>query len=174
MAGDPGIGKTRLLGALADLAEERGLLVLAGTAAEFERDIPYSVWAEALDAYVTAQDLTRLPGWDERLGRELGAVLPALGAAGGGEVPEERARAHRALRALLELLAGHKGLVLVLDDLHWCDDASLEALVALLHRGAGDRVLLALGLRPGQAAPRLATALAAAPITRLDLEPLWR
>jgi predicted ATPase len=42
--GEPGIGKTRLLRELRCRAEERGDLVLSGSAAEFERDLPYGVW----------------------------------------------------------------------------------------------------------------------------------
>ena len=54
--GEPGIGKTRLLAELRRRAEERGHLVLSGSAAEFERDLPYGVWVEALDAYVASQE----------------------------------------------------------------------------------------------------------------------
>jgi predicted ATPase len=57
LEGEPGIGKTRLLSELRRRADERGCLVLAGTAAEFERDLPFSVWADALDAYVLSQEL---------------------------------------------------------------------------------------------------------------------
>ena len=38
-------------------AEERGFLVLAGSATEFERDLPFSVWVDALDAYVASLEL---------------------------------------------------------------------------------------------------------------------
>jgi predicted ATPase len=51
LEGEPGIGKTRLLGELRERAEARGCLVLAGSATEFERDLPFSVWVDALDAY---------------------------------------------------------------------------------------------------------------------------
>ena len=55
----PGIGKTRLLAELRRRAEDRGHVVLSGAAAEFERDLPYGVWVEALDAYVASQELAR-------------------------------------------------------------------------------------------------------------------
>ena len=55
--GEPGIGKTRLLGELRERAERDGHLVLAGTGAEFERDLPYGVWVDALDDYVASQEL---------------------------------------------------------------------------------------------------------------------
>src|SRR4051794_10674683 len=57
VAGEPGVGKTRLLTELRVRAEERGHLVLAGSAAEFGRDVPFSVWGDALDAYVLSQEL---------------------------------------------------------------------------------------------------------------------
>ena len=64
LEGEPGIGKTRLLSELRRRAEERGRLVLAGSAAEFERDLPFSVWADALDAYVASQEIALGEPWD--------------------------------------------------------------------------------------------------------------
>ena len=46
----------------------------------------------------------------------------------------ERYRSHRAVRALLEVLARRLPLVLLLDDLHWADSASVELVAALLRR----------------------------------------
>ena len=63
----------------------------------------------------------------------------------------ERHRAYRAARELLERLAVKQPLVLVLDDLHWADGASLELASHLFRRPPRRRVVLAVGLRPGQA-----------------------
>src|ERR671938_443661 len=76
--GEPGIGKTRLLAELRRRAEERGWLVLAGAAAEFERDLPFAVWADALDAYVASQDLRLHELWDRAVVGDLADVLPSL------------------------------------------------------------------------------------------------
>ncbi len=68
---------------------------------------------------------------------ELAHVLPSLTALAGGREPalqHERYRSHRAVRALLERLAEATPLLLVLDDLHWADSASVELLGALLRR----------------------------------------
>ncbi len=54
LVGEPGIGKTRLLRELALRAERRGHLVLYGSASELERDLPFSVFVDALDEYVEA------------------------------------------------------------------------------------------------------------------------
>src|SRR4051794_28071471 len=153
MEGEPGIGKTRLLAELRTRAEDCGHLVLSGAAAEFERDLPFSVWVDALDAYATSQGL------------DLDGALAA-------ELADERFRAHRAVRALLGTLAGDHAVVLVLDDLHWADAASLELVASLVRRGAGAPVLLALAFRPGQAPEKLTVALAAARVERLALGPL--
>jgi len=47
VAGEPGIGKSRLLAELAESAE--GCVVLGAAASEFEDDLPYAIWAEAID-----------------------------------------------------------------------------------------------------------------------------
>ena len=90
-----------------------------------------------------------------------------------GSVADERYRAHRAVRGLLELLARERPLVLVLDDLHWSDDASIELLAALLRREPDAPVLLALGFRPAaRRRRRLSAALAVPSAQRIVLEPL--
>ena len=86
----------------------------------------------------------------------------------------ERYRSHRAVRELLELLAVTRPLVLVLDDVHWADPASVELLAALVHRPPAAPVLLVLAARPRQMAEAAATALERADrraetVTRCDL-----
>jgi DNA-binding NarL/FixJ family response regulator len=170
--GEPGIGKTRLLGELNDRAEQRGFLVLAGSATEFERELPFSVWVDALDAYVASQEHRLHEAWDADLIGELAAILPTLrsaGEAGSRSVADERYRAHRALRRLLEFLAGERPVVVILDDLHWSDEASIALLAALLRRGAEAPVLLAAALRPSQAPARLTSALAVPAVQKIAL-----
>lgn len=173
--GEPGIGKTHLLTELRRRAEERGYLVLAGSATEFEQDLAFSVWTDALDAYVASQELELGDGWSAELVRELGEIVPSVRRPGRGarrSVADERYRVHRAARLLLELLAHERPLIVVLDDLHWGDEASLELLAALLRRGPVAPVLLAPAFRSGQAPVRLSAALAAPTVRRISLEPL--
>src|ERR1700759_3057477 len=88
VAGEPGIGKTTLLSAL----REGDATVLWGTAAEFERSLPFGVFQDALGEHAELLD---------------GPVLEG-----------ERFRLYRDVRARLEALAP---LALVLDDLQWAD-----------------------------------------------------
>jgi predicted ATPase len=94
VAGEPGIGKTRLLAELADRAESRGQLVLTGSAAELESDMPFWVFVDALDDYVHGLEPRRLDGLDDAERAELGHVLPAL-ASGSTTRAVERFRVHR-------------------------------------------------------------------------------
>ena len=63
------------------------------------------------------------------------------------------------MRALLEELAKTRSLVLVLDDVHWADSASVELLGALLRRPPSAGVLIVLAVRPHQMAERLSAAI---------------
>ena len=85
----------------------------------------------------------------------------------------ERYRSHRAVRALLEQLAETRPLVLVLDDFHWADPASVELFGALLRRLPAEAVLIALAVRPRQMPEGLAAALERAQrealLTRIEL-----
>ena len=49
LVGEPGIGKTRLLGELASRADAAGHLVLSGSASELERELPFWIFVDALD-----------------------------------------------------------------------------------------------------------------------------
>ncbi|HEY3904622.1 MAG TPA: AAA family ATPase [Streptosporangiaceae bacterium] len=181
LIGEPGAGKTRLLGELTRQAAGRELTTLVGRAAEFEQELPFGVVVDALDDQVESS----LAGLAERLGAEtsalLGTVLPALrtpgqdretgprsdqadrtGQTGPGSDLTSRLRVYRAMRRLLEDLASQDGLVLILDDLHWADSASVELLDHLVRHPPRGRVLIAIAYRPAQASPRLAALLGSA------------
>jgi DNA-binding CsgD family transcriptional regulator/tetratricopeptide (TPR) repeat protein len=179
LKGEPGIGKTRLLSEFAARADAHGRLVLSGSASELERDLPFSAFIDALDDYLRGLDPSRLAGLDDDVRTELAHVFPSLSAlATAGDVApqHERYRTHRAVRALLEHLAETRPLVLVLDDVHWADSASVELLGALLRRPPTAGVLMALALRPRQVPERLSAALErahrAAALTRIELDAL--
>jgi predicted ATPase len=111
LIGEPGIGKTRLLTELAARAEERGQLVLAGSAAELEQDLPFSVFVDAVDEYVQGLDPTHFDALDDDVRTELAHVFPALSTLASGRaaaLQHERYRSHRAIRELLEQLATRK------------------------------------------------------------------
>ena len=80
ISGEPGVGKTALIAELAARAE--GWQVLTGRGTEFEADVPFGIFADALDDAVAAlgpDRAKRLSG--DRLG-ELAAMLPSIAAQG--------------------------------------------------------------------------------------------
>ena len=161
LLGEPGIGKTRVLAELAARADARGHIVVSGCAAELERDLPFWVFVDALDEFLQGLDPRRLGALDDDVQAELATVFPSLAKLGGGReiaIQHERYRSHRAVRALLERLAQTQPVVLLLDDVHWADPASVELLGALLHRPPAARVLVALAVRPRQMGERLSAA----------------
>ncbi len=164
LLGEPGIGKSRLLGELGGRAQELGLLVLAGRASELERDLPFALLVDSLER-LDREELSRAVEEVEAEQRvELAAVLPAVASPAEAEpVPAlgERHRVARAMRALLERLAAKRPLALLVDDVHWADPASADVLTLLLHRPPAGGVLLALAAR-ARRAPGLEGALAAA------------
>ena len=175
ITGEPGIGKTRLLDALREMAEDRDRLVLSGLAAEFERAVPFAMLLDSLDAYLAAAQAREIDRWAGPHVEELAAIFPSLAElAEGGEpqLPDERYRAHFAVRGLLEGLAATRPLVLVLDDLQWADDASTELVASLVRRPPDAAVLIALAFRSGGEPAPVASARRAAEhggwLTRLE------
>lgn len=163
VVGEPGAGKTRLLGELVTAARRRELPALWGRAAEFENLMPFGVVVDALDDHlesVAGSLCDRLGAASTRL---LATVFPSLSA----ELPGDpdpgtdlsglaRYRLYRTVRHLLGELASPDGLVLILDDVHWADDTSIELLDHLARHPPRGRVLVAVAYRPAQASPRLA------------------
>ena len=117
---------------------------------------------EAAQAAALHKGLTRLAaerGWDGETCAEIGAVLGRLYAVhfGAQSAPgwddrlanagpaERRQRTLTALRALVEAIAHTQPLALVLEDLHWADDASLDLLndlLPLIQPGAAPMLLI--------------------------------
>jgi tetratricopeptide (TPR) repeat protein len=174
--GAPGTGKTRLLSELGARAQARDHLVLVGRGSELERDLPFGIWVAALDDHVDLLGPDRVEALVGDRVAELGRVLPSIAVAPDAALQDERFRAHRAVRALLVGLAARQPVVLVLDDIHWADEASLELIVHLLRRPAPARILTALAFREGQLPPAVLAALEATArehsVSELRLSPL--
>ena len=174
--GEPGIGKTRLLGELAERAAARRHPVFVGRGAELERELPFAIWIDALDDHVASLGERKLEALIGERVAELARVLPSAAPAAAGGLQDERFHAYRAVRALLQRMAMGHPLLLILDDVHWADDASLELIAHLLRRPPPGPVLIALAFRAGQVPNSLLAALEQAGrdgmVTEVSLGPL--
>lgn len=165
ITGEAGIGKSRLLGEVCARARRRGMTVLRGRATEYERQVPFQVFTDAL-AHLGPH---ALDGFEET---ETEAVAPLLQRSG----TVDRFGLHRSTAALLARLAAPSGLLLALDDLHWADPASLELLDHLVRHPVHAPVVLAVTRRdrqsPESLAARLTRELDTGTVVRLGLRPL--
>ncbi|MFJ8010680.1 helix-turn-helix transcriptional regulator [Streptomyces fagopyri] len=150
LSGEPWIGKTRLALCLARAAAHREWAVACGRAARDGTGRPFHALVDALDDQLAAAD----PAVLERLGparlRLLAQVFPALGGAFAGSPRDADVHAvARAVRAVLEELAGRRGLLLVLDDAHRAGREVAEFAEHLLRRPPDAPVLTVLVHRGG-------------------------
>ena len=151
LAGEAGVGKTRLVSRFADRVRERGGTVLLGGCVELgEASLPYAPVVEALRGLgrgLAPATLDELVGSGRPL---LARLLPELGpgeeAAEVAVGPLAQARLFEAFLGLLERLAARSPTVLVVEDLHWADRSTLD-LLAFLVRNLRAELLLVLTYR---------------------------
>ncbi|MGE5712585.1 MAG: ATP-binding protein [Betaproteobacteria bacterium] len=163
LTGDAGMGKTRLLG---DFAQAQAIPLIGARPGDAR--VPYALLTRLLRATFQA-----LPETRERSGllttavrSELARLLPELGTPPPGALNEARFR-----QALCDVMAAHVAAGLdgiALDDLHFCDTATLELLPLL----AGTRLKLALAVRGAECPEPLAAWLRAEDGTGLVEVPL--
>ncbi|MCE7872334.1 hypothetical protein DYH09_18410 [bacterium CPR1] len=131
--GASGVGKSRFLEEAAACLRQPTRPVLASQAGE----TPYSLWLPFLRR-------TALPSRLEPFRPMLAAVLPELGSTNqSADDPVLRFRLFEGMRQLLSTQAGARGLVLILEDLHRADPASVEFLGYLLGHEVGGLLLIA-------------------------------
>jgi class 3 adenylate cyclase/DNA polymerase III delta prime subunit len=149
LAGEPGVGKTRLATELARTVHNEGAVVLAGRCDE-DLGVPYQPFVEALRHY-TAHAAVLRPG---RFGGELTRLVPELRDRLPG-LPEpmqsdpetERYRLFDAIAAWLSAVSSESPVLLVLDDIHWAAKPTVLLLRHVLHSADPLRLLVVLTYR---------------------------
>jgi DNA-binding SARP family transcriptional activator len=145
VAGDAGAGKTALLACVESEAGARRMLVGKGTAAMIEGDWPYAPVLDAL-ADLCRKHPTLLDGLDDTFREEIERALSGRQFSWDGQGAHQRLFV--AAAELLRLAAAGPGAVLVIDDAHDADDASLRLLHYLARSTVTERLLIAIGHRP--------------------------
>jgi len=158
--GEAGTGKTRLAVEFANSLRWQGTRVLWGRCYEFERILPYQPVGEALRTVLSTMapgDLASFPPWVlgelGRLAPELWDVRPELRTGSEAPLDQEQIQLLSAVARFLAELSTGGGLLLVLDDLHWATESTLQ-MVHYLARHLADRPVLIVGtLRPEAVGP---------------------
>lgn len=131
LAGDAGVGKTRLLDEVIRLARESGRTVLVGHCVDIgDVGLPYLPFSEILTTISADPDLR--PCLDRH--PEVGRLLRTDAASDADRAPDSRMQLFGAMAALLTDLAAVHPLLLVIEDLHWADRSTRELLHFLLSR----------------------------------------
>lgn len=143
LTGDPGIGKTSLLGAAEQAGTERGMRVLRVTAVESEAELPYATLHLLLGAHLGL--LGRLPA------PQRAALEVAFGLADGPAA--DRLLTGLGALTLLAELAAERPVLCLIDDAHWVDRASADALLIGMRRLQADPVAMICAVRGGEQPP---------------------
>jgi DNA-binding SARP family transcriptional activator len=148
LAGDAGVGKTRLVAETARLAYEAGAFVLAGRSPE-EALVPYQPLVEALRHYVLSAPFTDLRATAREYGAELARLIPELRRRApdlpmpvAAEPETERYRLFEAVVGIFHEMSNTAPVLLVLDDLQWADRPTLLLLRHLARAPQPSRVLI--------------------------------
>ncbi|MEO3813459.1 AAA family ATPase [Sphaerisporangium sp. B11E5] len=132
--GPAGIGKTRLLREARAMAQAAGARVLSARCTELDRDFAFGAVRQLFEPLLATGTAAELEQWWS--GPAAGA-RPVFAYAGGDlRVPAGEFAVLHGLYWLAVNMAG-QGLLLIVDDLHWCDEASLRWLVYVLPRIEG-------------------------------------
>jgi len=144
IAGEPGVGKTRLAGEWSRQAYEQGAVVIYGRCDE-DLGAPYQPFAEALRSLVPSLGAGRLRGMRGveallPLVPGLTDVVPDIAAPTRADPDTERYALFDAVVALLGVASASAPVILILDDLHWASKPTLLLLRHLLRFGEHARV----------------------------------
>jgi len=153
VAGDAGVGKTRLVMELHERARRAGTAVMVGATSEADVALPYLPFIEAIGNYLAGADLESIklqlgPGTCRQLGQLVPQFELQTTLIDPGEPAQAKLRLYEAIVAFFRHVAERSGLLLVLEDFHWADASSRELLEYIARRvRRRNRVLLVVTYR---------------------------
>ena len=184
VTGEAGIGKTALAARFVQTASAAGATAVIGRClpSNAATDAYYPILEILLQLAAVRDDFAALA---QRIAQTWAVQLPVLtgrttGGSGQDLLGVTAHRMSRELCALLEIVASQRLLVLVVEDVHWADQATLDLLRAIANRRLKSKLLILVTLRPSDGAPssraarslcdtlvvyRLATKIPLAPLT---------
>lgn len=138
--GEAGIGKTRLVQCIVEEARSHGAAVFSGQAHPFERTHPFGVLVAALDLSRRSPDPRKAA---------IGALLAGQGAGAPARFTGDvRYRVVEEIVDLVELSAAEQPVLLVAEDIHWADSASLSAILSVTRQLPLAPLLVVVTVRP--------------------------
>jgi ATP/maltotriose-dependent transcriptional regulator MalT len=183
IAGEAGVGKSRLVLAATEMARARGMRVLEGGCADIgDGGVPYGPIVEALRSLTRSLDPAELETIIGTARPELARLVPSLSPAvvvdARTQTESHQARLLDAVLGVLQRLSESAPVVFVIEDLHWADPATRETLAFLIRHLRTDRIVLLMTFRADELhrrhplLPWLAELERGGRVERLDLQRL--
>jgi len=146
--GEEGVGKTRLVSELSARAAARGWDIAHGRAYPVERGTPYALFSDAWLPVLNTMDASALRVLSRGSEAELRCLFPAMTAGAdatdveSGDPEELRTRILWNFAEFVKRYAGRSPLLLVLEDLQWADESSIELAHFLARQVGGHPVVM--------------------------------
>jgi DNA-binding CsgD family transcriptional regulator/tetratricopeptide (TPR) repeat protein len=167
ISGEAGIGKSRLLSEVRAACQAEGWQVLEGNCFEQDQAVPYSAWTDlfrrTLSGNLRAEALRALG----RGGGEIARLLPELAdlpglqqAAASSDPQQQKQRLIAEIEHFHATLAASAPLAVLIEDIHWADEATLELLIHAARKVASRRMLIVATYRSDEAGDILGHTLA--------------
>jgi len=142
LTGEAGIGKSRLAAEARAVAFRRNVRVLQGSAFELDRAVPYGPITDLFRAYLTARSPQEAL---EELGPAivpLARLLPMVAAwlpqdADQSVITDEKQPTLQGLLLAFDSLIQHGPTMIVIEDVHWADEATLDLLLHIVRSARG-------------------------------------
>ena len=168
--GESGIGKSRLVAKAKSSALAQGFLLLQGDCFQADTSYPYTPLLGLLRAFFAAHLPALLAAGQEPLVRELVRLLPDLALLFPQLVPlplpqtldpqQQKRRHFTVMTQFFTSQAARWPILLIVEDVHWCDESSLELLLYLARQCTGQPLLFLFTYRSEETSPRLSRWLA--------------
>src|SRR6266496_1970876 len=165
ISGEAGIGKSRMVAEAKTYATTQGFLLLQGNCFPTDLTCPYAPLLDLLRSLVASNPKASLTAAVETLARDIFPLLPEL-------VPDqtippprlepeqEKHRLFAVLATFFLHLSTQSPVLLIIEDVHWSDDTSLDFLHYLVRRSASHPLLLLVTYRHDEMQPELSNWLA--------------
>ncbi|MFN8580396.1 MAG: AAA family ATPase [Gemmatimonadaceae bacterium] len=167
ISGEAGIGKSRLTRAIVERARELGFVTLPAACFEADRSHPYAPLLDMVRVLSATTSASLASHYFAPAATELVTLFPELRPLFPDATPrpavdpeEDRRRLFHSFGNAIQALAGVQPLVLVIEDVHWSDDATLDLLLHLARHIATLPIAIVLTFRSDEVGPRLSRLLA--------------
>ncbi len=162
ISGEAGIGKSRLVRSLVDHGRALGFVTLTGACFEADRAHPYAPVLDLVRVLASIASPSLAAHYFAPAAADLVTLFPELQSIFVDTAPraalgpeEDRRRLFQSFTDSVHALARVQPLLLVIEDVHWSDDATLDLLLHLARRMAAQPVALVLTFRSDEVGPRL-------------------